>query len=58
MVINFTVDCGDRGLHRDNTIKITKDQKVIMDLCGPIEGGDIDGQFRRAIEEKLKKIWR
>lgn len=53
MIITFSVDCDRRGVHRNNTVRITKDKKVIMNLDEVIEGGDLEVQFKRAIEEKI-----
>lgn len=54
MVITFSIDCGRYGLHRNNTIRITKDKKVIINMDGPLEGSGVESGLKEAIEEKIK----
>ena len=54
MVIEFSVDAGRAGVHYGNTIRITKDKKVIMNLAEVIDSGSIKGLLKTAIEEKIK----
>lgn len=53
VVIEFSVDAGSYGLHRDNEITIRKD-RVAMNLCEMIEGGGLEYGLKRKIEEKIK----
>jgi len=52
-VITFAINGGRYGLHRNNKITIKKD-RVTMDLCEMVEGGDLEYGLKRKIEEKIK----
>lgn len=52
-VITFSINGGRYGLHRDNKITIKKD-RVSMDLCEMVEGGDLEYGLKRKIEEKIR----
>jgi hypothetical protein len=54
IVVEFTVDCGRYGLHTGNRVTITHDKKVRMEMSEYLDGGDIDGNLKRAIQEKIK----
>lgn len=54
ITISFGVDCGRYGYHKSNTIKVSKRGDVRTSLAEIIEGGDIDAQLKRAIENVIK----
>ncbi len=54
MIVSFSLDGGRAGIHKDNSIEITKGGKVTMELCELIEGGDIEHHLKIAIEKKIK----
>ena len=53
-IITFDADCGRAGVHRNNEIKINDKGFVKMNFCEIIEGGDIESQLKRKIEEYIK----
>jgi hypothetical protein len=50
--IEFRVDCGRRGIHKYNEVKINKRGRIRVNLCEMIEGGGIE----ELLEEKLLKL--
>jgi hypothetical protein len=54
IIVNFSVNCGRSGIEPYNKITITPKKKVTMQLSEFLEGGDIDGNLKIAIIEKIK----
>lgn len=54
-IIEFSVDCHRAGIHRGNTIKISKDKIVKVSLVEIIDSGGIPRMLKEEIEKKLKE---
>ena len=51
--IEFSIDCGRRGVHRDNSIHINNKGKVNINLCEMLEGGGIESNLIEKIENYI-----
>ena len=52
MIITFSVNADDNGIHRRNVIKITPDGNVIMNLREVIKGDDLEYHLKIALNNK------
>lgn len=52
--ISFDMNCGRMGVWRDNSVRITKQGGVSIDVSDtPVEGGDLEYQLKRFIEATI-----
>ena len=55
ILIEFAVDCGRRGIHKDNTVEINDRGQVDVYLCELLEGGGIEDELEEKIIDFIKK---